>query len=85
MAEQDEGAGKREHAGKLLQIVLITCYKPTKILEPREPPLNFPSVTIATPRAAILRAGGAMRRDHLRTGFSAWIGAPRRDHVTLGG
>lgn len=54
MAEQDEGVGKMEHAGKILQIVLITSYEPTKILEPRKQPLNFPSVTIATQRAVIL-------------------------------
>src|SRR5215471_13047096 len=73
MAEQDERASEMEHAGEVLQVILVTRDQPTIILEPCKQALDLPSMTIATQGAAILRqvrAVRAMRCDHLHTGFS---------------
>src|SRR6516165_6942294 len=61
MAEQYERAGEMEHAGEILQVILVTRDQPTIILEPCEQALDLPSTTIATQGAAIRRQVRAVR------------------------
>ena len=61
-----------EHAGVVVQRMLITRDEPAEILEPRKEPFDLPPAAIATQGQTILgqlSAVPTMRRDHLDTGL----------------
>src|SRR5437879_3251403 len=72
MPEKDDHAGEVNQADIVFDVILVPNHQPTKVVEPCEQTLDFPSPLEATQRPAILSfalgsSAFAMRCNHLST------------------
>src|ERR1044071_10229744 len=67
MPEKYHGKRKLNHREEVLRMVLIADRNPTKVVEPGEQPLDFPTSTVAAqrPKGLCVAAIAPVRGDHL--------------------